>query len=444
MKGWLCTLIALGLSLGFVFTIPKDAPNIHPLLRGLNPDENDHVTYAQKIRETGALVRFPAKEIQAVRDRGETESDELRTFAETHQPPLYYALGALLGGSLLALRLLSALCGALTVFLAYHAARQLFPAKEEIAWGTAGLMATLPAAAQLAGAASNDALTTLLCTGVFWRLGLLVRQGMTKKDALILALWLGAGLWTKLTVLQLFPLVILATLISRRNRKNFPLRPRNEDQPGYPAAGWWVAEGNEVGGGMAWGPGGLLALVGALLLASPWLGRNFLLYGDPFNLKIFPLTAPLGTPTPASMQAIPQLGLTSGSYFLLVLERSFATFHYLLPPNKLWPQSGPLLVAAGIALSGLVGAFKLRGDRVVWLCLAAPLLLLPFFVRFNQQFFQAQGRYFHPALFPVALLTVAGISALAGERWRGRVIFGVCVVWFLLSLLQIATRCQAL
>ncbi len=427
-KAILCAFVALGLALGFAFTIPQDAPNLHPLLRGLNPDENDHVTYARKIRETGALVRFPAKEIQAVRDRGETESDELRALAETHQPPLYYALGALLGGSLLALRLLSALCGALTVFLAYHAARQLLPGREEMAWGTAGLMATLPAAAQLAGAASNDALTTLLCTGVFWRLGLLVRQGMTKKDTLILALWLGAGLWTKLTVLQLFPLVILAALISRRET----VPAVNDGSPKTKPSGL-----SEFGSP-------LLGLGAALLFASPWLGRNFLLYGDPFNVKIFPLTAPLTTPTPTSMQAIPQLGLNSGSYFLLVLERSFATFHYLLPPNKLWPQSGPLLLSAGIALSGLVGALKLRGERVLWLCLAAPLVLLPFFVRFNQQFFQAQGRYFHPALFPVALLTVAGIYALAGERWRGRVIFGVCVVWFLLSLLQIATRCQAL
>jgi 4-amino-4-deoxy-L-arabinose transferase-like glycosyltransferase len=419
LKGWLCALVALGLSLGFVFAIPQDAAGLHPLLRGLNPDENDHMTYARKIRETGGLVRFPAKEIQAVRDRGEAESDELRALAETHQPPLYYVLGALLGGSLLALRLLSALLGALTVFLAYRAARQLFPEREEIAWGTAGLMATLPAAAQLAGAASNDALTTLLCTGVFWRLGLLVRQGATKKDTLVLALWLGAGLWTKLTVLQLFPLVLVALILS-------PPRGTGLEKQTPP---------------MISGPG---AIALAFLIASPWLGRNFLLYGDPFNLKIFPLTAPLGTPTPASMQAIPQLGLNPGSYFLLVLERSFATFHYILPPGKLWPQTGPLLVAVGIALSGLVGAVKLRSDRVLWLCLAAPLVLLPFFGRFNLQFFQAQGRYFHPALFPIALLTVAGLGALAGARWRGRVIFGVCVVWFLLSLLQIATRCQAL
>ena len=38
---------------------------------------------------------------------------------------------------------------------------------------------------------------------------------------------------------------------------------------------------------------------GLLSVAAPWLIRNTVLYGDPFNIKIFPLTAPPSTPTTA-------------------------------------------------------------------------------------------------------------------------------------------------
>jgi 4-amino-4-deoxy-L-arabinose transferase-like glycosyltransferase len=410
-----CLLAALVLSLGFAFSVPLTSPN--PRYAGLNPDETDHVGYVEKLREARGLVRFPDKEIRAARAGGEAEGPELRAFAEVHQPPLYYALGAVLGGSLTALRLLSALFGLATVALAFRAARDLIPERPEAAWGAAGLLATLPAAAQLSGAASNDALTTLVCTGIIWRLGLLVRDGSSTRDALILAVWLGVGLWTKLTVLQLFPLVALAFAL-------VPKRP--------------------------WGAGAL-ALTGGLLLAAPWLIRNQLLYGDPLNLAIFPLTAPVTTPTPRSMQAIEPLGLTPVRYILLVIERSFATIFYLLPPNgPLWPKPGPAAFAALVLLAGVVGGIRAAREgspqtrRVLLLCLCAPLVLLPFFVRFNLSYFQAQGRYFHPALFPMVLGFAVGLSKLAGKTWGPRTLFGVCVVWFLLSGLQILTLCQAL
>ncbi|MGC4044426.1 MAG: glycosyltransferase family 39 protein [Armatimonas sp.] len=334
-----CLIAALALSFGFAFSLPQDGPNLNPRFRGLNPDENDHVTYAQKIRETGGLVRFPAAEIRAARATGQPEGDDLRTYAETHQPPLYYISGALLGGSLTALRVLSALVGLATVALAFRAARDVLPEFPEASWGAAGLMACLPAFAQLSGAANNDPLTTLFCTGIFWRLGLLVRRGMSFRDACILAAWIGAGLWTKLTVLQLFPLVVIAAWLGRNASTEPPTTGGQggnlEVQGGVLAA--LRRRKNAKGNVFVLAA---LALVLALLLALPWLVRNQLLYGDPFNLSIFPLTAPAGTPTPQFMQSIPQLGLTSGTYLWLVAYRSLATVFYLLPPNQLCDRPG--------------------------------------------------------------------------------------------------------
>ncbi|MGC4044427.1 MAG: hypothetical protein QM758_11565 [Armatimonas sp.] len=105
---------------------------------------------------------------------------------------------------------------------------------------------------------------------------------------------------------------------------------------------------------------------------------------------------------------------------------------------------------AAFVLAGLVGGIKAaktttpEARRVLWLCLAAPLLLLPFFIRFNMTYFQAQGRYFHPALFPITLGLSVGVGTLGGLNWGKRAIFAVCVVWFLLSGLQILTLCQSL
>ena len=411
---------AVCLSAWFAVSLPSpDAPGLRPAFQGLNPDEGDHVSYAKKLSETKSLVRFPADEIRKARESG-GDGHEWASFAETHQPPLYYAIGALLGGSLAALRRLSVLLGAATVVLAYVAARDLFPARREIAWGVAGILATLPAFAQLSGAASNDTFATLISTGVFWRLGRIVKNGSTLRESILLGLWLGAGLWTKLTALQLFPAVLLAYGISTGKRP-----------------GRWV--------------GALVSVAVALVFASPWLARNALLYGDPLNLKIFPLTAPLGTPTPASMQAVPQLGLTPLTYLWLVVSRSFATFFYILPPNgPLWPKPGPALLVALTALLGLVGAAKAAQSaetaerRVLILFAAAPLLILPFFAGFNLRFFQAQGRYFHPALFPVCCLLAFGISTLAGPKQAGRALLALCALFAILSALQVVSLCQTL
>jgi hypothetical protein len=49
--------------------------------------------------------------------------------------------------------------------------------------------------------------------------------------------------------------------------------------------------------------------------------------------------------------------------------------------------------------------------------LLVPLVILPFYFAFISQVFQAQGRYFLPALLPIAVLTIGGWKRLSTQAW---------------------------
>ena len=111
----------------------------------------------------------------------DTDFGDRPTPWETHQPPLYYLLCVpvhlLSGGSVFAVRMVSALLQLLTIWVAYRAARDLFPKRPELWLGAAAFVTFLPTQAQLSAAISNDGLTTLICAALFWRMGLLARNG---------------------------------------------------------------------------------------------------------------------------------------------------------------------------------------------------------------------------------------------------------------------------
>ncbi len=386
---------AFALSVLFALRMPFDA----------NPDEAAHRDYVRLLVEQRGFVRFVA-------------GDPARF--ETHQPPLYYLLCApvylLFGGSVFALRLVAVPLQLLTIWLAFRAARDLFPDRAEIALGAAAFVAFLPTQAQLGGAINNDALTTLICTALFWRLGRLAAVGQDAKGAALAGALLGVGLLTKSSVLTLAPAMLLAHGIAVRARL-LTMRTALAHLA--------------------------LSLGLALLIAAPWLLRNVRLYGDPLALSIYTQTGPNFTPA-EMMQA---RGWTMADYLRVVGVRSFATFWFFLSsPNALRPPLGPLLLVLALALGGYLGMVRwLRGEegsgggepgqrRAVILFLAGTLCLAPFFTRFVLTVFQAQGRYFLPALLPVALTTGLGWAALFSERRRNLGALGVPVVLLVLVL----------
>lgn len=381
-RGLLVVLaVSLVLSLWFARRTPLDNPT-PPALVNINPDEAAHRDYIRLLVEERGFVRFVA-------------GDPARF--EAHQPPLYYLLCvpvyAATAGSTFALRLVAALLQLATIGLVFRACRDLFVDRPEIAVGAAAFVAFLPTQAQLAGAINNDALSTLVCAALFWRLGLLVKNGQDVRGAVVLGVLLGVGLLTKLSVLQLLPAVLLAYALAKA-----------AGRPGV-----WRGLGIALGLGV--------------LLASPWLVRNTLLYGDPLTLKIYRLTGPNFSPADV-MQGF---GWSQSDYVRNVGARSFATFWYFLPPDlsprRFTGSPAPLLLVLVTALGGLWGTYRwLRGKagepgqkRAVILWLAGIFFLLPFFAQFVLTVFQAQGRYFLPALLPVAVVTCLGWSTLAGR-----------------------------
>jgi 4-amino-4-deoxy-L-arabinose transferase-like glycosyltransferase len=164
-------------------------------------------------------------------------------------------------------------------------------------------------------------------------------RGSTPRKALLLGLILGLGLLTKLSVLQVIPAFVVAYLIAVR---------------------WGQMTLKQAAASL-----GVVLAVG-FLLASPWLIRNTLLYGDPFTLKIFPLTAGPNTPTPPIMMSL--MHWTFDQYLSVTATRTFATFWFVLPPNKLYALPGPLMLVSLFALGGLWGAIStlVAGDGRGW------------------------------------------------------------------------------
>ncbi len=359
-----------------------------------NPDEAAHLLYVQAVA-AGHLPVFRA---------GANDY-------EAHQPPLYYALCApvylLARGhgetfAARAVRGISTLLGALLVCAAFGGMRTLFPAEPTIALGTAYFVALLPMNVAQSASVTNDALLNLLCGVAVWQMArLAMRDDNRLRQAVWLGATLGAGLWTKTSALLLFPAV--AALC-------------------YGLARQGVVPAKDAAQ-LAFASMGL-----ALLIASPWLTRNQLLYGDPVAQHIFQ-TAFGNTAQAADVARFVFHG-SLGAYLGGVARWTFASFWGVFDSMRLfWGQGActpspagalPLLYDAlaalcAVSVMGLPRALKaLSSNPAQTVALAAFAVLVGVtglaHLRFLLVFFQAQGRYWYPALVPVALLFVLGVQ----------------------------------
>ena len=372
-----------------------------------NPDENAHVRYVRAV----AAGRLPI-----------LRADRLSLDGyEAHQPPLYYALCApvyLAAGrfgptvAVRAMRGVSTLLGALTVLAVFAGVRTLFPRDARLALGAAGFAALLPMHVALVASVTNDALADLGMAVGFWQLATLATTagpGMCAmcwtRRALGLGLVLGLGAWTKSVCLPLFLAAPVAFVLIWRER----LAP--------PAV---VLRA------------GALCLGTGVLLASGWLLRNQILYGDPLAQRAF--VQVLGAThinTPASSMVrffggpLPYVGAvaqwTQASFW-----GGFDSMRLFWgqPPGQPHPDyqraPGPLygllLLACAGAVLGLLRALRpgvLTAAQQVTLRCGGVMIFaaILFLCEFNRLYFQAQGRFLFPALAPLALGFVLG--------WRG-------------------------
>jgi len=361
---------------------------------------------------------------------------------EAHQPPLYYALCAPVyavaraGGPAAATRAVrgvSVLLGLALVAAAFLCVRDLFPTQPRLALGTAAFVAWLPMNLALSASVTNDALTDFLMALALWRLTRAARDAgqfarfprLLLRHALTLGGLIGLGIWTKTSTLLLLPTVACACFFFV---KHGLVSPRD-------------------GGRLA-----AISLGVGVLLGAPWLLRNQALYGDPLAQHIFESAFQNTAQAPDLIRYV--FGGSIGAYLWGVARWTFASFWGVFDSMRLfWGQNPlrhppspaqPLPFVYGLlglcclaALGGLCAcARRAPGWTAVQTAILSAfgvLVALTWLahLRFVLVFFQAQGRYWYPALLPLALFFVLGLRGLAVRPRFFGLLLGVMAVGLL-------------
>ncbi|MFN3689346.1 MAG: hypothetical protein ACK4UU_00295, partial [Fimbriimonadales bacterium] len=279
----------------------------------------------------------------------------------------------------------------------------------------------------IGSAVGNDALTNLLFAAALYGMLLYLAPlkgsgeghapASRRANETLIGLLVGLALITKATAVLLIPITALGVLWGARLR------------------------------GLSWARAALrvgLTLGIALAVGGWWFVRNALLYDDPLLQKTF-LEVFAGT---AKAQDFLERGASWAQYLQLVADWTFRSFWFAYGTPRTastgLPNFLPDSVYWGLAawtLLALVG-FLLRlrepmpaGLRA-WLvlCAATFALVLMSFLLFIRVFFQAQGRYFYPALLPIAVFLALGWERLFPESRRPLAQAGWILVMFLLAM----------
>lgn len=400
-------------------------------------EASDEIWHYGVVRELALNRRLPVQE----------PGVETPWAQEGSQPPLYYALAALLtgwidtsdhpvhsvgnpfpnigvpgaadnvnlvahppgqspwqGGTVLAvylIRWMSLLMGAGTVVGAYRLAQGLAPTQPNLALPTAALVAFNPMVLFINAAINNDNLVMLLTT---WTLALLVTEmrrdevGGWPGRTLGLGLLIGLAALTKVSGLVLLPTAVLALGLNAWHRRRLRL---------------WTSQA------------GLLTGVVALM-AGWWYVRNERLYGELLGLERMALIA---GPRPAGFGLRDLVAEWQGFWYSF--WGVFGAFN-VLAPAWFYRLMGGLSLAAGLGLAwAAVRGWQARRPRceaVIHLVLVA-FLGLTFLgvVRWTLMTTASQGRLLFGGIAPLGLYLAWGLLSWWPPAWRGRVVGGLAV-----------------
>ena len=409
-------LVAVFVVLGTVYNVCT------PLFEA--PDELFHYPFVRHLALGGGLP---------VQDTADPEP----WHQEGGQPPLYYALAALVtcwvpsddlpeiaqpnphadvgvirpGGSpnmvvhtprerwpyrgaVLAVHLareVSVLLGALTLLFTYHLAREVLPDRPLIALGAAALVGFNPMFLFITAAVSNDSLAAAVCTVALWLLVRRLRQEPEPGQWAAVGVVLGVAGLTKVSALGLWPLAVavLAWVSWRRRSWRDLLR---------------------CGAVM-------LAVAGAI--AGWWYYRNWRLYGDPLGWSVFLAIVGRRSDSATAHQLLSELPGLIRSYWGVFgwMNVGGPGWYYTLFHALMLTALGGLLVGAGrwvLRATRLAGPGVLRvGLVAVWAVMVAVGL-----VRWTALTMASQGRLLFPAAGAIALLLAVGLGSWLTGRWR--------------------------
>jgi len=403
------------------------------------PDEPAHYNYAAQVARMGCCP------VIEVGDWDSAYLDQLKSarFApdllgrldtiqyEDHQPPLYYLLQSLVynvtSGSLVAMRLFSALLGVGTILCTYAIARLLLPERPPVALGAAALVAFLPQHIAVLASVNNDALAGLVIGLTLWLTVLYLRGTDTINrfpTPFVLGVVVGVGLLTKVSTLFLVGVVAVAIVLQWWRQK--PLPPTAFASP-YTERG---SKTNRYPSLYTLLHRLLIFALPALVLSGAWWLHNIGLYGFPdvFGLRRHDVVV---ADQARMADLIAQVGL--GGYLSRALETTFNSFWgqfgwMALPlPGWLYPIFLALLVAGGSGLILTPPPNRIRvpvyGEGESWrrdgwivLALAAALAVMAY-LYYNTVFLQLQGRYLFSGIIPFAVGVALGV-----DRWRSRLL----------------------
>ncbi len=406
-------------------------------------EASDEIWHYPVVREIRRHHRLPVQ-IPDVKTDWEQEGS---------QPPLYYAIAALLtagvddsdyeqvrllnpfvkagvpgtpdnvnfvahppgqgpwqGGTVLAVYLIrwfSLLMGAGTVYFTWRLARTVYPRGPGLALLAAAIAAFNPMTLFINASVNNDTLLMLLATMTLWLLAdelVASKPGVRWGRTLLLGILLGVAALTKVSGLILLPTAALAlTIVAGRTRD------------------WrsWLLRGAM-----------LAALVAAI--AGWWYLRNWRLYGELFGTARMALIAGL-RPEGFGLTDL----LREWPSFWYAYWGVFGAFNVLAPQWFFWLVTA-LTAAAALGLGARLARAISRHQMSAWplhLTLVTFLLLsLLGIMRWSLMTPGSQGRLLFGGVAVVALYLAAGALTLVPAKWRKKTASALSLALFASAL----------
>ncbi|HOW36033.1 MAG TPA: DUF2142 domain-containing protein [Candidatus Omnitrophota bacterium] len=430
------------------------------------PDESDHYTISKFVGDYGRLpvlgtdlqIYWMNRATKSPVTRGEIEYFsrmpqkylsgvfyEIRIFPWILDSCLTYLLTGLVikvisifSGILHVLvfgaRVLSALCGALTVFFTYKIAQRLLPEDDYLAPLAAIFVGSLPQFTFVSSYINQEAVAALIATLIFFS-WVRCAESWSGKNALLLGVMLGLGVLSKPSVFFIALLTVLFVLSFLREgwRKN--IRMIAVIALSALAVCGWFFIGNYRVYGSFW-PTHWMQTYGnlyyreAMMEAPPFIRNHSVVFG----------LLPKG-PVPVEFAMKGFLDLNFRSFW--------GMFGWLDVPM---PESF-YLIAKGIVLAGAGGLIKIfpkvytdksHQNKILNLLLVSfPVLLMVSAVFSSVVAFTPQGRYLFPAIAPFAIgITMGWLALFKNARRKREILIGLVTllvtmnIWaFLTSIL---------
>jgi 4-amino-4-deoxy-L-arabinose transferase-like glycosyltransferase len=379
--------------------------------------------------------------------------------AQSHHPPLYYALAAVVSGwvpvqedvyyrpptnpfwayryweegqdnknqylhgsaeafpfrgitlAVYLMRWFSVLLGLGVVYLTYRLGRAIWPGRPALALAGAALVAFNPQFLYLSGAVGNDVAAALAAMAVLLASVHLASAGYSVSRAAGMGVLFGLALLTKFNLVVLLAIMELALLFTAIRSRDW--RP--------------VVHGN------------LVLLPIAALISGWWFLRNQLLYGEPTGFQR--VTELWGVRDPSSSWG---LAWSELPYFWSSL---WGRFGYGQVPLPDWIYQ-VLALAAAVGLAGALWQVAVMVARrrvripVLLLLLIVLLIFVVVFAYILVSPAGSMGRFFFPGLPALALLIAWGWARLLPRRWEAWALalpsagVGLLALWALVAILR--------